>query len=66
MVPDGLRWVLELNPLAAWYTMMHWSVFGAAPPGPATVVSFLATTAASLVVSHLLYTRLEPRFTKVL
>jgi len=66
MVPDRLRWVLELNPLAAWYSMMHWSVFAADPPRLAAVTGFLAVTAASLLASHLLYARLEPRFTKVL
>ncbi len=66
MVPERIRTVIDLNPLSGWFAMMHWSLFGADPPSIAAVVVFVVVTLGSLMVSHVLYTRFEPRFTKVL
>ena len=68
-VPEE-RWGLPLrelyyyNPLACIFGAVQWSLLGGEPPPTGPLVSLALFVIGSLFLSHWVYARLKPAFTK--
>lgn len=64
VLPKPYSELLLLNPLATWFGLSHWALYGApAPPAPA-IYGLIGFTIVIFFVGHFLYIRLCPQFTK--
>lgn len=61
-VPNRLRWVLDLNPLATIIDAYRWLLLGTPAPSAARVGAVVAATVMVTVVGYRAFARLAPRF----
>jgi lipopolysaccharide transport system permease protein len=61
-VPDRLRWIIDLNPLATIIDAYRWLLLGTPSPGIARLGAVVATAAAVLLLGNRVFARLSPRF----
>jgi lipopolysaccharide transport system permease protein len=59
IVPEGVRWLYRLNPIAVMVDAMRWALVGSEPPSAAGVIFTLALTASLLWGGLAIFRRLE-------
>jgi lipopolysaccharide transport system permease protein len=59
IVPEGVRWLYRLNPIAVMADTMRWALVGSEPPSAAGVIFTLALTASLLWGGLAIFRRLE-------
>jgi homopolymeric O-antigen transport system permease protein len=64
--PENVRWIVMLNPMALIITMMRDCVLYRIAPGPLALAYVAVSTFAVLVIGHLIFGRLEPRFAEAI
>ena len=63
-LPEQFQSILLVNPLAIWFSLSHWALYGAPPPPAASIAMLLAFVAVSLVFGHWLHATCKNQFTK--
>lgn len=64
--PEGVRWVVMLNPMAQIITMMRDSVLYSTPPGAVSLSYVAIASVAILLIGYLIFERLEPGFAEMI
>jgi lipopolysaccharide transport system permease protein len=59
LVPEKIRWLFQLNPIAVLVDAMRWVVLGAAPPSAAGIVVFVVLTGLLLWGGSRLFRSME-------
>ena len=64
VLPAPYDKLLLWNPLATWFGLSHWSLYGSPPPTTSAIAGLVGITIAIFLIGHFLYDRLKPQFTK--
>jgi lipopolysaccharide transport system permease protein len=59
LVPEKIRWLYQLNPIAVLLDGMRWAVLGASPPSMTAIVTFVSVTAALFMGGSRLFRSME-------
>ena len=63
-LPAPYKELLLLNPLATWFGLSHWVLYGSPPPPISAIAGMIGFTIVVFVIGHVLYGRFKSQFTK--
>lgn len=66
LLPPQYQEIMLINPLAVWFSLLHWSLFGSPLPPVGSIIGLVAFSLICFVAGNYLYDRFKPQFTKAL